>query len=326
METADPMQLTPEQPAPRCDGRLLLCNIGRVGDTILRNSILDSAFRTYATIDYICGPNNVELIRNDHRFDRVIVFCNNLSGFASLFKAAATRRYDSFIELKDHWSSTSGLIAMLFRSRLKTGFNNDRFHPFDRDVSTVFSEHTHKIELMRRIGELAGLERGEYKPTLILPGESIRWFQENYAWEKPFIFLNISATAEDRTWPVSHWARYVRGCGLEKEPILVSGVPADRVRVEELCSQLPGAVAFKPRRFMDVAAALVNARLVLTVDTGVVHACSALNKPIVVLSHSVTDYAPLSTRKLVISPEGGGRVMQIDPETAIKITLREGLP
>jgi len=50
-------------PAPFSSGRLILCNVGRVGDTILRNSILDSAFRTYATVDYICGRDNEELVR-----------------------------------------------------------------------------------------------------------------------------------------------------------------------------------------------------------------------------------------------------------------------
>jgi ADP-heptose:LPS heptosyltransferase len=88
---------------------------------------------------------------------------------------------------------------------------------------------------------------------------------------------------------------------------------------------LPCSVAFKPRQFMDVAAALVNARLVLTVDTGVVHACSALNKPIVTLSHSGNEYGALSTRKLVIDAKGG-TVSQIDPERAIALTLQHGLP
>ncbi|MDB6021966.1 MAG: hypothetical protein JWQ04_1823, partial [Pedosphaera sp.] len=120
---------------------------------------------------------------------------------------------------------------------------------------------------------------------------------------------------------------YVHSCGLGegKEPILVNGLPKDRELVHELCSKLPGAVAFKPRQFMDVAAALVHARLVLTVDTGVVHACSALNKPIVAFSHSGNEYGPLSTRKLVIQPPGC-TVSQMAPELAIAETLRRGLP
>lgn len=318
--------LTPQRPAPRHPGRLMLCNIGRLGDTILRNSILDSASRTYATLDYICGPANVEIVRNDPRIDRVVVMRNSLAGFAGLMKASLSRRYDAFIDLKDHWSSTSVIIARLFRCGMRIGYNKEGWRPFDRDVSTVCPPNLHKIEATRRIGKLAGLEPGEYKPTLAISSDSVRWFRDYYHSEKPFIFLNISATAPDRNWAVANWVHYVRGCGLERETILVNGVPADRGRVNELCSQLPGTMPFKPRQFMDVAAAIASSRLVVTVDTGVVHACSALDKPIVVLSHSVADYAPLSTRKLVIQPEPGGRVAQMTPELAIAETLKHGLP
>ena len=315
------------RPAPRPSGRLILCNIGRLGDTILRNSILDSAFRTYSTVDYICGPNNAEVVCSEPRLNRVIVLRNSVTGFAGLLEAALRHRYDAFIELKDHWSWTSLFVAQLFRSRVKTGWNAHRLKPFDRDSRSVFVPQAHKMETMRRIGELAGLEPGEYRPALAVTTDSIRWFQENYPWEKPFIFLNISATSEERIWPVSHWEQYMKGCGFGggKEPILVNGAPKDRERVLELCAKLPGAVAFKPRQFMDVAAALVGSRLVFTVDTGVVHACSALNKPIVALSHSGNEYGALSTRRLVIQPRNR-TVAQMEPAEAIAVTLERGLP
>ena len=80
---------------------------------------------------------------------------------------------------------------------------------------------------------------------------------------------------------------------------------------------------------MDVAAAIADARLVLTVDTGVVHACSALDKPIVALyctGESATLNGPLSTRRLLIQAPAGGMVPDIDPEQAIAETRRYGLP
>jgi len=76
---------------------------------------------------------------------------------------------------------------------------------------------------------------------------------------------------------------------------------------------------------MDVAAALADARLVLTVDTGVVHACSALNKPIVAFycaGELRIKYEPLSDRRLLIQAPPGGRVPDIDPQQAIAETLR----
>jgi len=104
-------------PGSRSRGRLLLCNIGRLGDTILSNSILDSAFRTYDRVDYLCGKHNAELVQSDRRMNRVIMLRNSIGGFAAVAKAAL-RRYDGFIGLKDCYSATNLILAGLFRSRI----------------------------------------------------------------------------------------------------------------------------------------------------------------------------------------------------------------
>jgi len=74
---------------------------------------------------------------------------------------------------------------------------------------------------------------------------------------------------------------------------------------------------------------VADARLVLTVDTGVVHACSALDKPVVAFFQAIRGVignAPLSTYHLMIRPQTGRFVPDIDPDQAIAETLRHGLP
>ena len=324
--------MQPQKPireAPAPSGRLLLCNIGRVGDTILSNSILDSAFRTYATVDYVCGKHNAVLLEGDSRLNHVIVLRNSLRGFAHVGIAALRQRYDGFIGLKDCYSLTNLILARLFRSRLKTGWNDDHLRPFDRDVRSISAPAAHKVDMMRRIGQLAGLEAGEYRPSLVLTSDSITWFRRNYAWDKPFIFLNLSATDPSRIWPVDKWGEYVQGCGLAEKTILVNGLPRDQAMVHQLCQKLPGAVAFQPRQFLDVAAAIANAHLVLTVDTGVVHACSALDVSIIAFycaGKSVSLIGPLSTQRSVIQASAGRIVPDIDPQFAIAETRRCGFP
>jgi ADP-heptose:LPS heptosyltransferase len=259
----------------------------------------------------------------------VTVLRNSLGGFTALLKAALRRRYDGLIGVKDCYSLTNLILARLFRSRVKTGWNADHFCPFDRDIRDVEDPTINKVEMMQRIGQLAGLEPGEYKPCLILASDSVAWFRRNYAWDKPFIFVNLSATHASRIWPVEKWAQYIQGCGLAEKTILINGLPRDQQMVQNLCQKLPGAAAFRPTRFMDVAAALADARLVLTVDTGIVHACSALNKPIVAFYRSGilgAKYGPLSTRRLVIEAPPGCIVPDIDPAQAIAETRRHGLP
>jgi ADP-heptose:LPS heptosyltransferase len=321
---------TPQRPTPATNGRLLILNIGRLGDTILRNSILDSAFRTFATVDYVCGRHNAALLLSDTRLSEVIVFSNSFAGWTSMLKSGAGPRYDALIDLKNHASSISLIFARLFRSRVKTGCNRDHFKPFDRDARTVLAPNLHMLETMRRIGRLAGLAEGDYKANIVLPLEAIVWFRHNYAFcDQPFIFLNVSATDSDRVWPVESWARYVRGCGLADKPILINGMPKDREFVQQLCKELPGSEAFRPRSFMDVAAAINASHLVLTVDTGVVHACTALDKPVVALysmDAAFSTYESLSTWRLVLRPQTGHIVSDIDPAYAIAQTRGRGLP
>jgi ADP-heptose:LPS heptosyltransferase len=321
---------TPPRPTPATNGRLLILNIGRLGDTILRNSILDSAFRTFATVDYLCGRHNASLLLSDSRLSNVIVFSNSFAGLANVFKSGAGRRYDALIDLKNHASSISLIFARLLRSRVKTGCNRDRFKPFHRDARAVLAPNLHMLETMRRIGRLAGLAEGEYRATIVLPADASAWFRENYAFsEQPFIFLNVSATDADRVWPVESWARYVRGCGLADKPILINGMPQDSEFVRKLCRELPGSEAFRPRNFMDVAAAINASHLVLTVDTGVVHACTALDKPVVALysmDAAFSTYESLSTWRLVLRPQSGHIVSDIDPAYAIAQTRGRGLP
>lgn len=324
-----------KEPLPTPGGRLLILNIGRIGDTILRNSILAPAYRTYAAVDYICGRHNAEivraeLLRQDSRLQRVTVLRNTPAGFAGLLKISLRQRYDGLIDLKRHPSSTSLIMAMLFRSRVKTGCNRGLLRPFHRDVRKVNALGLHVLETMRRIGELAGLAMNDYRPTILLPPDSIEWFQKNYvAYDRPFIFLNLSATNPNRVWPVKNWVQYVRSCGLAGKAILINGSPQDRERVHELCRELPGTEAFQPRCFMDVAAAINAARLVLTVETGVVHACSAFDKPIIAFyceHETATAYEPLSTWRLVIRPQTGHTVLDIRPEHAIAETRQRNLP
>lgn len=318
-----------ERPIAATAGRLMLCYIGRAGDTILSNSILDAAFRTYARVDYLCGKNNAGMVQSDPRLNEVTVLENSLAGFARVLKASIRRRYDNFIGLKDCYSSTNLLLARMFSSRVKTGWNSENFRPFFRDVRSIAAPAIHKVEMMKRIGNLAGLEPGEYRPSLIVDSNSTRKFRQNYDWQKPFIFMNLSATdAVARMWPVESWARYVAGCGLESETILINGLPRDKKMVQQLCQKLPHAAPFNAQGFMDVAAAIAHARLVLTVDTGVVHACSALNKPVVALycGGSATKYAPLSTWRLAIEAPAGCRVPDISWQQAVAETKSYGLP
>lgn len=293
----------PEFPSPKPAGSVVLCNIGRAGDTILRNSILDSVYRTYAEVTYICGRGNIELIRSDPRHHRVHLFRNGLAGFARTLKTAWRRRYDAYIDLKDHDSSTSLLLARLFRARSKTGVNRPRNRPFQQDTNGVWVPGEHKVDVMKRIARAAGLNMGDFRPSLVCAPDSIDWFSQTIQGVEPFILVNISATHPNRMWQPDKWSEFLQMVGLPPRPILLNALPEHRDQALEICNSVKTCQLIRARHFMDVAVAVARASLVLTVNTGVLHACSALDTPIVLLANGPTElreFAPLSAKQLVI--------------------------
>ena len=75
----------------------------------------------------------------------------------------------------------------------------DRLAEKRRPAVVVNAPALHILETMRRIGRLAGLAAGEYKPSIVLPPEAGAWFRQNYpGFDQPFIFLNVSATSPER--------------------------------------------------------------------------------------------------------------------------------
>jgi len=141
---------------------------------------------------------------------------NSSPGFATLAKTALRRRYDGFIGLKDCYSLTNLILARLFRSRLKTGWNSDRFRAFDRDVRSVSAPVTHKVEMMRRIGQLAGWNRvntnraWSWRQTQS-PGSGETTRGTNRLSFSTFPRPTQSYLAGGK------WAEYVQGCGLGEE-------------------------------------------------------------------------------------------------------------
>ncbi len=96
-----------------------------------------------------------------------------------------------------------------------------------------------------------GLAAGDYKPSIVLPPEASPWFQQNHpAFESSRLFFFVSPrqvpNASGR-WKIG--ARYVRGCGLRGQSILISGLPKDQEMVRRLVREVPGTVSVSAEGF-----------------------------------------------------------------------------
>lgn len=96
--------------------------------------------------------------------------------------------------------------------------------------------------------------------------------------------LLTATSRDDKLWPEERWvalgrALHERGLGC----LLPAGSPAERARAERLAQAIPAAVALPPLSLTELAAQLAAARLVIGVDTGLVHLAAALGRPTLAL-------------------------------------------
>jgi len=101
---------------------------------------------------------------------------------------------------------------------------------------------------------------------------------------EPVAMLLTATSRDDKLWPQEHWialGRALHERGLTC--LLPTGSATERERAEQLAQAIPGAIALPPLSLPDLAGQLGVARIVIGVDTGLVHLAAALGRPTLAL-------------------------------------------
>lgn len=319
------MDSTSNLDQPQRQMRLLVCNIGRIGDTIIRNSLLKPASKIYDQIDYLCGRGNREIVAADTRLHRVHLHANSLSGLMGTAKLLLLGKHDCLLDLKDHDSSTSLLLASLSRAKIKIGCNRPRRKPFNRDSTSVYALGKRKLEVIQDLAKIAGIDGENLKLTVHCTADSEAWFASHHASAGKFYFVNVSATDPTRMWTAAAWGQLLKRFDENGKPIFVSGIPEHGDQVDAIVGQLRNGVAFKPRCLMDVVAAVGQTEMMLSVDTGLIQVAAAFGKPLLGLySSSIvrSEFAPTGRDQLTVVTENNQPLAHLKPEIVIH-TLKE---
>jgi len=100
----------------------------------------------------------------------------------------------------------------------------------------------------------------------------------------PSAILLTATSRDDKLWPEEHWVALGRALherGLTC--LLPSGSAWERERAERLARAIPAAVVLPPMTLTELAEQLAAARIVIGVDTGLVHLAAALGRPVLAL-------------------------------------------
>jgi len=313
--------------------KVLFTQLGRIGDMILATPMYKLFKEKFedSEIHVLTGRLNNIILENNPYIDKILLYDKKPLNTLSLIIKLVSSKYDYLIDPKDHFSNESKYIAKLVNANKKIGFNREKDNVFDISIKP-HNKGIHYTEMCMQSLEHFGIEIKKVPlPNLYLSNDAEIYVDEFIKSKKfeSYCVINISASHENKMWSNEKWSEVIEYLFSKDENIVLSFAPSERNRAEELVSLNKILHLFKSRNLQDTIALVSKSTFVISVDTAVVHICSAFNKPLVVLIKSVRDtlnkFAPLSEIKELVITEHD--MEKIKPESVIRAyeNLREKL-
>src|ERR1700681_2491120 len=285
-----------------------LLKTGAIGDTVLLSAIiadLRGAFPEAAMI-FFASEGNFEMAGMLEGLDRVVKMpmLNLMAGIS----AARVPAVDVMLDF-GQWSRAEALIALFSRASFTVGFQTLRqYRHYAYDQMVEHSSDVHELENYRRMVRELGVTT-QNAPFLHVSEESplnARDYAVFHLWPG-------GRLKKLKQWPSKRWLRLIGEFAAQGMEVVLTGARSDGSATSALVSAIPSKLRHLVRNasgltLRQTAAILAQARLVVSVDTGVMHMAAALGVPLVTLHgpSSSKRWGPVSEKAIAIdSPLAG---------------------
>lgn len=272
--------------------RVLLVKTSSLGD-VIHNLPLVTDLRTRfpeAAIDWVVEEGFAEIVRLHPAIRRVIPVALRRWRRAPLVPATCREMFAFRVLLRQEYYNLvidsqgllkSALITRAARGK-RCGYSAStareplaaRFYDLGFDVS----KDLHAVERNRRLGAQAAgytFEPATDYGIAVSPAPTPAVAQA---------MLLTATSRDDKLWPQERWIAL--GQTLHERGVacwLPAGSEIERQRAQQLAQAIPGARVLPPSGLTELARHLAAARMVIGVDTGLVHLAAALGRPTVAL-------------------------------------------
>jgi ADP-heptose:LPS heptosyltransferase len=268
--------------------RILVIRIGRLGDTIMATPVIGTLLHHFGNavqIDFVTSPGAPALILDlDERVNRIYAVAHRRIPWrlhavkCEIEKNSRERPYDLVINLEcgdecDDFIKFVHCDEFCGRPEISPRHSPDR-HCVDTEKS-IYAE---------RLGsEITASAETSLQLRLDLQGLPIPAGKDHVVFNPGFSGLSSPGYRSHRGWPKKHWQKLVElfteRSGLA---ILVNGTSEEQELFGGLLDS-PGVFSLFGSSLQTLAAALSNARCLVSVDTGTTHLAAALATPVVAL-------------------------------------------
>lgn len=272
--------------------RILLIKTSSLGDVVHNLPVVSDLRRRYpeAQIDWVVEEAFLDIPRLHPGLRRVIPVALR-RWRRSLLSPATWGEIRSFRatlqkESYDLAIDTQGLLKSALITRMARGRRcgyaassaREPLAAHFYDVSFDVAKNLHAVERNRRLAALAGDYTAAPAPDYGIAVSPAPTSRRSHA------VLLTATSRDDKLWPQENWIAV--GQALHEKGIscqLPAGSPAERERAAQIAGAIPDASVLPPMTLAELAGQLGAARIVIGVDTGLVHLAAALGRPTLAL-------------------------------------------
>lgn len=302
------MHFTAQDIIPPLSMRILLIKTSSLGDVVHNLPVVTDLRADFpdAAIDWVVEEAYTDIVGLHPGLRRAIPVAlrrwrkspldrktwRELRAFGASLRA---ENYDLVIDTQGLLKSA--LLARMAHGRRRGYAASSAREPLAaRFYDAVFEvpKNLHAVERNRQLAALAGGYAVAAAPSYgiaVPPAPTL---------DGPYAVLLTATSRDDKLWPDASWialGHALHGRGLAS--LLPSGSGAERERAKRLAQAIPFASALPPMGLRELAGQLAAARIVVGVDTGLVHLAAALGRPTLAL-FSASD--PALTGVLATTP------------------------
>lgn len=282
------------QLAPR---HIALLKPSALGDIIHSLPVLTALRRRFphARITWIVNSAYRSLLEGHPHLDDVLPFERGavkaglgraVVSYGTFLRELRRRRFDVVIDLQG--LLRSGLMALATGAPRRVGLGSAREGAswfYTHIIPGTDRQKMHAVDRYWRVAEAFGAGEGPVEFHVPIPDLARQWAEEQLrGWSRPWVLVGPGSRWQTKRWLPRHFADLARRAQEQfGGTVILVGGPEEAVLAETVRALLGGPslnLAGKTT-LPQLAAVLARADLMIANDTGPLHLCSALGRPVV---------------------------------------------
>ncbi len=291
--------------------KILLLQLKRIGDLILTTPAVAALHENFpdAQLTLIVSSDCADLLPAIANVDRTLMARRNLRDLALFFSVAASR-FDCCIDFTRN--DRSAFLALLSGARRRVVSYRVREQskmraPAYTDFVPVRMRDVHTIDYNLALLEPLGIRAAASAPYLHLPHEAYEnadALRRSWKITKPYVILHPGSARREKLWEPGRWTEVIHRFGQDNglDLVLTSGSsPDEQAHIAAIRNKVPQQI--------------IDARLLVTVDSAPVHLAAATSTPQVVLFGPTNPFhwRPRESPALILQGKSAAPVTEFSP-------------